>query len=74
MRKVLQLLANVVDDIDEARTKLEACIDDDTVMRDNENVCNKAEQAEKQILTARRMILHAADALQQIYKSYYEKG
>jgi len=69
MRKTLRLLDWIVNDIDEAKKKLEAVIDDD--LSCNVELEREAEQAEQEIVEARRKILHAAVTLQQIYKGYY---
>jgi len=70
MRKTLRLLDWIVDDIDEAKKKLEAVIDDD--LSDNDELQEEAEQAEQEIIEARRKILHASDTLRQIYNECYE--
>jgi hypothetical protein len=69
MRKTLRLLDWIVSDIDEAKKKLEAVIDDD--LSCNVELEREAEQAEQEIVEARRKILHASDTLEQIYKGYY---
>lgn len=70
MRKTLRLLDWIVNDIDEAKKKLEAVIDDD--LGDNEELQKEAEQAEQEIIEARRKILHASDTLRQIYNECYD--
>ena len=70
MRKTLRLLGWIVSDIDEAKKKLEAVIDDD--LGDNEELQKEAEQAEQEIVEARRKILHASDTLRQIYNECYD--
>jgi F0F1-type ATP synthase membrane subunit b/b' len=70
MRKTLRLLDWIVNDIDEAKKKLEAVIDDD--LGNNEELQEEAEQAEQEIIEARRKILHASDTLRQIYNECYE--
>ena len=70
MRKTLRLLDWIVNDIDEAKKKLEAVIDDD--LGDNEELQEEAEKAEQEIVEARRKILHASDTLRQIYNERYE--
>lgn len=70
MRKTLRLLDWIVNDIDEAKKKLEAVIDDD--LGDNEELQKEAEEAEQEIIEARRKILHASDTLRQIYNECYE--
>lgn len=70
MRKTLRLLEWIVSDIDEAKKKLEAVIDDD--LGDNDELQKEAEQAEQEIVEARRKILHASDTLRQIYNECYE--
>ena len=70
MRKTLRLLDWIVNDIDEAKKKLEAVIDDD--LGDNEELQEEAEEAEQEIVEARRKILHASDTLRQIYNECYE--
>ena len=70
MRKLLRLLSWVVNDIDDAKQKLEAVIDDD--LSGNEEIADEAEQAEQEIVEARRKILHASDTLRQIYNDCYE--
>ena len=70
MRKTLRLLDWIINDIDEAKKKLEAVIDDD--LGDNEELQEEAEEAEQEIVEARRKILHASDTLRQIYNECYE--
>jgi len=70
MRKTLRLLDWIVNDIDEAKKKLEAVIDDD--LGDNDELQKEAEEAEQEIIEARRKILHASDTLRQIYNECYE--
>ena len=70
MRKTLRLLDWIVNDIDEAKKKLEAVIDDD--LSNNDELQEEAEQAEQEIIEARRKILHASDTLRQIYNECYE--
>ena len=70
MRKTLRLLDWIVNDIDEAKKKLEAVIDDD--LGDNEELQKEAEEAEQEIIEARRKILHASDTLRQIYNECYD--
>lgn len=70
MRKVLRLLDWTVSDIDEAKKKLEATIDDD--LGDNDELQKEAEEAEQEIIEARRKILHASDTLRQIYNECYD--
>ena len=70
MRKTLRLLDWIVNDIDEAKKKLEAVIDDD--LGDNEELQEEAEEAEQEIVEARRKILHASDTLRQIYNECYD--
>jgi F0F1-type ATP synthase membrane subunit b/b' len=70
MRKTLRLLDWIVNDIDEAKKKLEAVVDDD--LGNNEELQEEAEQAEQEIIEARRKILHASDTLRQIYNECYE--
>ena len=70
MRKTLRLLDWIVNDIDEAKKKLEAVIDDD--LGDNEELQKEAEEAEQEIIEARRKILHASNTLRQIYNECYE--
>jgi len=70
MRKTLRLLDWIVNDIDEAKKKLEAVIDDD--LGNNDELQEEAEQAEQEIIEARRKILHASDTLRQIYNECYE--
>ena len=70
MRKTLRLLDWIVSDIDEAKKKLEAVIDDD--LSCNEELEREAEQAEQEIIEARRKILHASDTLRQIYNECYD--
>ena len=70
MRKTLRLLDWIVNDIDEARKKLEAVIDDE--LGDNDELQKEAEEAEQEIVEARRKILHASDTLRQIYNECYE--
>ena len=70
MRKTLRLLDWIVNDIDETKKKLEAVIDDD--LGDNEELQEEAEQAEQEIIEARRKILHASDTLRQIYNECYD--
>lgn len=72
LRKITKLLNMCVEDLDEIRTKLEAVIDDEPLMRDNENACDEAEQAEQEIVEAKRKILHASDTLRQIYNECYD--
>ena len=67
MRKILRLLDWIVNDIDEAKKKLEAVIDDD--LSDNDELQKEAEQ---EIIEARRKILHASDTLRQIYNECYD--
>ena len=69
MRKTLRLLDWIVNDIDEAKKKLEAVIDDDL---DNEELQNEAEKAEGMILEARLKLLQASNILRQIYNECYE--
>ena len=70
MRKTLRLLDWIVSDIDEAKKKLEAIIDDD--LSCNEELEREEEQAEQEIIEARRKILHASDTLRQIYNECYD--
>ena len=70
MRKTLRLLDWIVNDIDEAKKKLEAVIDDD--LNNNDELQKEAEEAEQEIVEARRKILHASDTLRQIYNECYE--
>lgn len=70
MRKILRLLDWIVSDIDEAKKKLEAVIDDD--LSNNDELQKEAEEAEQEIIEARRKILHASDTLRQIYNECYE--
>ena len=70
MRKTIRLLDWIVNDICDAKDNLEAVIDDD--LSGNVELEREAEQAEQEIIEAKRKILHAAIALQQIYKKYYE--
>ncbi len=70
MRKTLRLLDWIVNDIDETKKKLEAVIDDD--LGDNEELQKEAEEAEQEIIEARRKILHASDTLRQIYNECYD--
>jgi uncharacterized coiled-coil DUF342 family protein len=70
MRKTLRLLDWIVNDIDEAKKKLEAVIDDD--LGDNDELQKEAEEAEQELIEARRKILHASDTLRQIYNECYE--
>lgn len=70
MRKTLRLLDWIVNDIDEAKKKLEAVIDDD--LGNNDELQEEAEQAEQEVIEARRKILHASDTLRQIYNECYE--
>ena len=70
MRKTLRLLDWIVNDIDDARDRIEAIIDDD--LGDNEELQKEAEEAEQEIVEARRKILHASDTLRQIYNECYE--
>ena len=70
MRKTLRLLDWIVSDIDEAKKKLEAVIDDD--LGDNDELQKEAEKAEQEIIEARRKILHASDTLRQIYNECYD--
>ena len=70
MRKTLRLLDWIVNDIDEAKKKLEAVIDDE--LGDNEELQKEAEEAEQEIVEARRKILHASDTLRQTYNECYE--
>ena len=70
MRKTLRLLDWIVNDIDEAKKKLEAVIDDD--LSNNDELQEEAEQAEQEIIEARRKMLHASDTLRQIYNECYE--
>jgi uncharacterized coiled-coil DUF342 family protein len=70
MRKTLRLLDWIVNDIDEAKKKLEAVIDDD--LSNNDELQKEAEEAEQEIVEARRKILHASDTLRQIYNECYE--
>ena len=69
MRKTLRLLDWIVNDICDAKDNLEAVIDDD--LSGNVELEREAEQAEQEIVEARRKILHASDTLEQIYKGYY---
>ena len=69
-RKTLRLLDWIVSDIDEAKKKLEAVIDDD--LSNNDELQEEAEEAEQEIVEARRKILHASDTLRQIYNECYE--
>ena len=70
MRKTLRLLDWIVNDIDEAKKKLEVVLDDD--LGDNEELQKEAEEAEQEIIEARRKILHASDTLHQIYNECYD--
>jgi uncharacterized coiled-coil DUF342 family protein len=70
MRKTLRLLDWIVNDIDEAKKKLEAVIDDE--LGDNDELQKEAEEAEQEIVEARRKILHASDTLRQIYNECYD--
>lgn len=70
MRKTLRLLDWIVNDIDEAKKKLEAVIDDD--LSNNDELQKDAEEAEQEIVEARRKILHASDTLRQIYNECYD--
>ena len=70
MRKTLRLLEWIVNDIDDARDRIEAIVDDD--LSDNEEAEKEAEEAEQEIIEARRKILHASDTLRQIYNECYD--
>ena len=70
MRKTLRLLDWIVNDIDEAKKKLEAVTDDD--LSNNDELQEEAEEVEQEIVEARRKILHASDTLRQIYNECYE--
>ena len=70
MRKTLRLLDWIVNDIDEAKKTLESVIDDD--LSNNDELQKEAEEAEQEIIEARRKILHASDTLRQIYNECYE--
>jgi uncharacterized coiled-coil DUF342 family protein len=70
MRKTLRLLDWIVNDIDEAKKNLEAVIDDE--LGDNDELQKEAEEAEQEIVEARRKILHASDTLRQIYNECYD--
>ena len=70
MRKTLRLLDWIVNDIDDARDRIEAIIDDD--LGDNEELQKEAEEAEQEIVEARRKILHASDTLRNIYNECYD--
>ena len=70
MRKILRLLDWIVNDIDETKKKLEAVIDDD--LSNNDEMQKEAEQAEQEIIEARRKILHASDMLRQIYNETFD--
>jgi uncharacterized coiled-coil DUF342 family protein len=70
MRKTLRLLDWIVNDIDEAKKKLEAVIDDD--LSNNDELQKEAEEAEQEIVEASRKILHASDTLRQIYNECYD--
>jgi uncharacterized coiled-coil DUF342 family protein len=70
MRKTLRLLDWIVNDIDDAKKNLEAVIDDE--LGDNDELQKEAEEAEQEIVEARRKILHASDTLRQIYSECYE--
>jgi uncharacterized coiled-coil DUF342 family protein len=70
MRKTLRLLDWIVNDIDDAKKNLEAVIDDE--LGDNDELQKEAEEAEQEIVEARRKILHASDTLRQIYNECYE--
>ena len=48
MRKTLRILDWIINDIDEAKKKLEAVIDDD--LGDNEELQEEAEEAEQEIV------------------------
>jgi uncharacterized coiled-coil DUF342 family protein len=70
MRKTLRLLDWIVNDIDDAKKNLEAVIDDE--LGDNDELQKEAEEAEQEIVEARRKILHASDTLRQIYNECYD--
>lgn len=70
MRKTLRLLDWIVNDIDEAKKKLEAVIEND--LSNNDELQKEAEEAEQEIVEARRKILHASDTLRQIYNECYD--
>ena len=70
MRKTLRLLDWIVNDIDEAKKTLESVIDDD--LSNNDELQKEAEEAEQEIIEARRKILHASDTLRQIYNECYD--
>ena len=70
MRKTLRLLDWIVNDIDEAKKQLESVIDDD--LSNNDELQKEAEEAEQEIIEARRKILHASDTLRQIYNECYD--
>ena len=70
MRKTLRLLDWIVSDIDEAKKKLEAVIDDD--LSCNVELEREAEEAEQEIVEAKRKILRASDTLRQIYNECYD--
>ena len=70
MRKTLRLLDWIINDIDEAKKKLEAVIDDE--LGDNDELQKEAEEAKQEIVEARRKILHASDTLRQIYNECYD--
>ena len=70
MRKTLRLLDWIVNDIDEAKKILESVIDDD--LSNNDELQKEAEEAEQEIIEARRKILHASDTLRQIYNECYD--
>lgn len=54
----------------ETELKFEAVIDDD--LSNNDELQKEAEEAEQEIVEARRKILHASDTLRQIYNDCYE--
>ena len=70
MRKTLRLLDWIVNDIDDTKKNLEAVIDDE--LGDNDELQKEAEEAEQEIVEARRKILHASDTLRQIYNECYD--
>ena len=70
MRKTLRLLDWIVNDIDETKKILESVIDDD--LSNNDELQKEAEEAEQEIVEARRKILHASDTLRQIYNECYD--
>jgi uncharacterized coiled-coil DUF342 family protein len=70
MRKTLRLLDWIVNDIDDAKKNLEAVIDDE--LGNNDELQKEAEEAEQEIVEARRKILHASDTLRQIYNECYD--